>query len=738
MPKLYLKILLVCAISANFTLAQDATISASISPANGCNLTASEIVGVVVLNNSTLFIPANSITVNYSINGGATVSQLLGTNLASGATWNFNFSTTADLSACNTDFNIKTWITYAADIDNSNDTLIWLVRNDCTVIPGDVLTDETVCYGANGNTLNLTGWSYGSISNWLYSEDGGTTWNAIANTTTSETFSNLILDRLYKVAIDGGYCPNDTSATASITVQPLPIGGTLSGPDSLCINSASGVINLAGNSAAVVDWQTSINNGATWTGIGNASSIENFSGLTQTTLYRVEVVGGVCPNTYSDTLEVYIEQLSVAGTLDPDTLICENNALTLTLGASTGSIVDWGSSPDGTTWSPLGVPSPTNTYNTGNLTDSTYFHVEIKNGICPSVFSDSILVQVQTNVTSGTVSGGTSTCASNATGVLNINGNSSGVLNWETSTDNGTTWSNIANTTTTENYTGLSQTTWYRALIDGGVCMDRFTDTAYITVSAVTVAGILNANTTICAGNNYTMNLTGNTGTVVRWQSSTDGISWTNIGVTDSTYTASSITDSIYYRTIVKSGICAEDTSNIIFIDVFPLPIANAGNDTTILLGDTAQLVGNGGLLCAWTPGGSLNDSTLYNPLAFPPINTTYTLAVIDANGCFGFDDVTVSVGSPIPPLDVKNVITPNKDGYNDTWYIEGYKAYPNIAVRVYNIYGQEVYKNDDYKNDWSGNYKGKSLPNGTYIYIVMPGGTEDMVKGNLTILGDE
>lgn len=717
--------------------AQDAALTSVIGPADGCDL-GNESISIVVLNNSSMPnpIPGGTITLHYSVNGGPTVSQPLVAMLNTGATWNFTFDVPSDFSTCNYDFNVVTWLEYGADVDPTNDTLSWAVRNDCTIVPGQVDSDELVCDGINSNTLNLNGWQHGTITNWIYSEDNGATWNSIPNTTTSHGFNNLTDETQFAVEIDGGHCPNATSGFATITIQPTPVGGSLTGPAALCISSANGTIDLTGNSGAVLDWETSIDNGTTWIGIGNTTTQENFSGLTQTTMYRALIDGGVCADVYSSIHEVYIEEATVAGTLETDTLICENQAVNLVLSGNVGAVDDWESSVDGTNWSP--ITNTSTTHGTGPLSTPTYYRVNVTNGICPADQSNQVFVDVQENITPGTISGGTATCAANASGALTLNGNNSPVIHWEQSTNQGANWNIISNTSNTENYSSLSQTTWYRVLVDGGVCSDQHSDTAFIVVSPISVGGTLTGDTSICYGDPFTLSLTGNVGDVSFWESSADGVSWTTINNTDSSYTIPSVTSPNYYRVIVKSGVCAEDTSNQAFVQVLSLPVVDAGTDANILQGDSVELNGSGGVLALWSADSTLSDTTIYNPVASPLETTDYYLTVISLDGCFNSDTVTVNVGPPIPSLDVKNLITPNNDGFNDTWIIEGIEAFPNMAVKVYNIYGVLVFEDEDYKNDWGGIYGSKLLPNGTYLYIVMPGGTEDILKGNLTILGDE
>jgi gliding motility-associated-like protein len=77
-----------------------------------------------------------------------------------------------------------------------------------------------------------------------------------------------------------------------------------------------------------------------------------------------------------------------------------------------------------------------------------------------------------------------------------------------------------------------------------------------------------------------------------------------------------------------------------------------------------------------------------------------------------------------IPKLDFKipEGFSPNNDGIDDTWNI--IKPFGSkVAVKVFNRWGNEVFRNDDYKNDWRGkgvaNFLGEDVPEGTYYYIV-------------------
>jgi gliding motility-associated-like protein len=77
-------------------------------------------------------------------------------------------------------------------------------------------------------------------------------------------------------------------------------------------------------------------------------------------------------------------------------------------------------------------------------------------------------------------------------------------------------------------------------------------------------------------------------------------------------------------------------------------PVANAGPDRAFCAGDaSAQLGSTGvtGITYQWAPGSYLNDPTLPNPVASPPVATTYVLTATGANGCSKTDTVFLDIG---------------------------------------------------------------------------------------------
>ncbi len=734
----YLFLLILLTTFSSITRAQDVWLQNHFSPSSGCALTTLETVTVLVNNNSGVIMPSNTIQVYYRVDGGAITNQPLSSNLTAGASWNFSFSVKADLSACGSHI-LKVWVSRPGDVNHLNDTLVWTVQNDCPIVPGVVTSDITVCQGANAGTLSLSGWSYGTIISWLSSTNGGTTWTAIGTPTPSYAYNNVIQNTQYQVAIDGGYCPDDTSGYATVSIQSPPIPGTLSGSDSLCENMASGVLTLSGNNQTPVQWEYSTNGGGTWTTVPSASATYNYLGLTNTTIYRVLVDGAICADAYSDTAMIYVDPVYPPTVLAGSDSLCITNATGfVSATGSFGSVLNWESSVDnGVTWS-----SEMNTAGSQgyvNLTQTTFYRMITEGGHCPDVISDTAIIYVQPLPPHPTIGLSDTICASSVVGILNMTGAATPVLNWDLSIDGGTTWSPITNNTTSYDYSGQSVTTLYRAQLEGGFCPDYYSDTAIIKLDTAPIVGVLNQSGNACEYTSEDLHLVGSVADSLFWQYSIDnGVTWQTIPDSDTIdYNTFAITQDVQFQTVALNGVCPPEVSNQVAITMLPSPIADAGMDTAIYAGETVTLSGSGGITGIWMPGGTLSDSTITNPIATPPSTIGYVYYVIDVAGCVGSDTVVITVMDPIQ-FNIRNVITMNSDNINDTWNITGVEFFPMTAVKVFNQYGKMLYENEDYKNDWNGSFKGAKLPNGTYYYVVLKGGTEEEYKGTITLLGNE
>ena len=118
----------------------------------------------------------------------------------------------------------------------------------------------------------------------------------------------------------------------------------------------------------------------------------------------------------------------------------------------------------------------------------------------------------------GTTSGAASFCGVSGSGFITlVAGTFTGTVQyWESSTNGGATWTNVPNILTQQSYSGLAQTTCYRAVVQQGVSPADTSSVSCITVYPVTVPGTLSAGGTFCSSTGAgSVILSGNTGAVL-------------------------------------------------------------------------------------------------------------------------------------------------------------------------------------------------------------------------------
>ncbi|MGQ0827190.1 MAG: gliding motility-associated C-terminal domain-containing protein [Bacteroidota bacterium] len=83
---------------------------------------------------------------------------------------------------------------------------------------------------------------------------------------------------------------------------------------------------------------------------------------------------------------------------------------------------------------------------------------------------------------------------------------------------------------------------------------------------------------------------------------------------------------------------------------------------------------------------------------------------------------VSDTIPKKISPLKFYSGITPNGDGENDLWEIDGITAFPENTVTIFNRWGEKVWNGNNYDNVktvWDGKNGADLLPDATYFYVV-------------------
>ena len=153
---------------------------------------------------------------------------------------------------------------------------------------------------------------------------------------------------------------------------------------------------------------------------------------------------------------------------------------------------------------------------------------------------------------------------------------------------------------------GLQAGNYQVIVSDGNFCKD----TAFLTITSLFSSMTVNTSSTnACNNNNGSVIASLSTGMppfTFQWSS--------NAGSqTDSVITGLSADN--YFVTITDGYGCLEKDSVTVFNTIVD---AQAEPDTSVCQGIPVQLTGSGGTNYLWSPGNTLSDSTIYNPVALP------------------------------------------------------------------------------------------------------------------------
>lgn len=158
----------------------------------------------------------------------------------------------------------------------------------------------------------------------------------------------------------------------------------------------------------------------------------------------------------------------------------------------------------------------------------------------------------------------------------------------------------------------------------------------------------------------------------------------------------------------LSSSISAQDTSiNFKTIDLDP---GSPGIQNKITLSNMGQFQVDSTGKVTFVP------ANLFTGI----VSIYYT--VQDNNGCLSDTStiqVNVQANSNVNnPLKFPTLFTPNGDGSNDTFGIEGLNAYPNNSIEIFNRWGNQVFYAQGYLKQVSA-WTGDGFGEGTYYYIL-------------------
>ncbi len=563
--------------------------------------------------------------------------------------------------------------TQTIQVDSAGVYSVTVTLNSCSATDNIKVSEHIIDYTLTGDSVICAG----DTANITVTTTADFVWST--GDTTSTISVNPLSTTTYYVTISDTACSMTDSFTVYISPAPIVDAGQ---DQNICVGD-SALLTATGQGSLL--WNT-----------GDTTSTITVTPDTNT-IYYVTVTSVSGCSAY-DSVTINVLPPPVA-TVSSDTTICQGESVQLS--ASGGTSYHWEpssllSNPD--IQNPIATP-----------TSTTTFTVTVSNSACSDTASVTVYILPSPTVDAGD---DVEICSGDST-TLSATGN--GTFLWST-----------GDASQTITVSPVTSTTYIVTVTNDNGC--TASDSVTVTVQQTPVADA-GQDVAICAGQTVQLNASG--GNSYSWQPVG---SLSNPTIPDPVASPSFTTT--YYVT-VSNGQCQDVDS--VTVTVFPLPNIYAGEDTTITSGQSIQLNATTNATSPsflWQPETFLSNNTIPNPVATPAYTITYTVIVTDIHGCSASDTITITVISKESQnLVIYNTFTPNGDGINDTWHIEGIENYPDNFVQIYNRDGMKVYEKHGYNNEWDGKYYGNDLPAATYYYILDLGDGSDVLKGHITII---
>jgi len=182
-----------------------------LAPNSGCGLSATENVSIRIFNYGSTLPAATTFNASYTINAGMHVIEMitLPNPLTSNSAFNYTFVTQANLSVPGS-YTFDATVSLAGDVSPGNNSFNgYVVTSSAASVGGNVS-------GTGGPTLTgsmLLSGQAGNIVEWQQSDDGGSRWRRLSNTTTTQAFDQLREHTQFRALVLNGICPAALSST---------------------------------------------------------------------------------------------------------------------------------------------------------------------------------------------------------------------------------------------------------------------------------------------------------------------------------------------------------------------------------------------------------------------------------------------------------------------------------------------------------------------------------------------
>lgn len=220
-------------------------------------------------------------------------------------------------------------------------------------------------------------------------------------------------------------------------------------------------------------------------------------------------------------------------------------------------------------------------------------------------------------------------------------------------------------------------------------------------------------NVAVCKGDSVQFTASG--GTLYLWEPAN------NFDNSTAPITKALIYSSQNFTVKISDLACLRDT--LISIPV----VAVSKPDITILKkndvtcsNDSSVLIASGGISYTWSPNLYISHANNGKITVRPPQTMTYHVVGKNSGGCLGEDSTTVVfIKEGNQKLFIPNAFTPNNDGLNDVFKPTLTGNATQFDFRIYNRWGQLVFRTRNPSEGWDGKFKFVAQPKDVYVYYI-------------------
>ena len=104
--------------------------------------------------------------------------------------------------------------------------------------------------------------------------------------------------------------------------------------------------------------------------------------------------------------------------------------------------------------------------------------------------------------------------------------------------------------------------------------------------------------------------------------------------------------------------------------------------------------------------------------------------------GCSSYpQNITVTIQlCPQELIYIPNSFTPNADGFNDYWKINGMNLFTNATITIFDRYGKLITMLNTKNPYWDGKLNGEIVPSSDYWFVANLGNNTPETKGHFTL----